>query len=156
MKVNINKTPLKKENLPKRYKRSNGITIDGYNKRIDLHQEDGFRDVIMPDYDNETHRLGTLMVVNDTVTYELVEIPPKTTEQLKQEAIANGVTVSNFHFATKTELNDFITQKNELEKLGLTEMGWTNAEDEWVTLQFSEVLAIFIQAMQGFQAIYMM
>jgi len=155
MKANINDNPLRIKKLPKRYRRG-VITIDGYDKRTDLHEEDGWRDVITPTYNVETERLGSLVIDNDTITYEVIEIPPKTPQELKAEALANGVTVSNILFSTKTDLNDFITQKNELEKLGLTEMGWGDKDENWLTLTFTEVQNIFIQAMQEFQVIYQM
>ena len=154
MKSNINYTPLKGLNIPKRYKRSNGITIDGYDKRTDLHFEDGFRDVLTPDYNKDTHYLGGLIIDGDTITFSVVELPVLTSEQIKENKILEGVTVDNFHFATITDVNNFVTQKNELEKLGLTEMGWNDKDNKWVTLTIEQSQSIFLQASMEFQNIY--
>ncbi len=75
-------------------------------------------------------------------------------KQLKQELIDKGVTVGDFHFSTITDINNFVTQKNELEKLGLTEMGWNDINDNWVTLSIEDAQNIFLQASIGFQNIY--
>lgn len=77
MKANINDNPLKIVVIPNRYKRPNGIIIDGYLQLPDLQYEDGFRDVIDPTYDSETHRLGGLINVDDTVTYEVIAYTPE-------------------------------------------------------------------------------
>ena len=75
-------------------------------------------------------------------------------KQLKQELIDKGVIVDNFHFSTITDVNNFVTQKNELEKLGLNEMGWNDKDNNWVTLTIEEAQNIFLQASIGFQNIY--
>ncbi|MBV1952743.1 MAG: hypothetical protein KUG64_11190 [Cycloclasticus sp.] len=156
MKANINELPLTIKRLPKRYKRVNGMTIDGYDSRTDLHLKDGFRDVIRPDYNKDTHYLGKLIIVDDSITYEVLEhiIVDSSEEEIKQQLIKDGVTINNFHFATITDVNNFVTQKNELEKLGLTEMGWNDKDNKWVTMTIEQSQSIFLQASMEFQNIY--
>ena len=74
MKANINDNPLRVRNIPKRYRRPNGITVDGYDTLIEFHFIDGFRDVITPSYNTETQILGDLIIDNDTITYEVVDL----------------------------------------------------------------------------------
>ena len=83
MKANINDNPIRIKAIPNRYKRPNGTTIDGYKLRTDLHDEDGWRDVIVPTYDTTTQKIGELIVLNDTVTYEVIN---KTQQEIDDEA----------------------------------------------------------------------
>jgi hypothetical protein len=51
------------------------FVILGYNKRSDLHDLHGIKDVTQPkDVDYETHKLGELIEVDDIYTYEVVEL----------------------------------------------------------------------------------
>ena len=87
MKANINETPLRKQHLPKRYTRPNGITIDGYDLLTNFHSEDGWREIVIPSYNNTTHRLGVLVLINDEVTHELIEIIPPTADEIARQEI---------------------------------------------------------------------
>ena len=74
MKANINDLPLRIRDIPKRYIRPNGRTIDRYDLRTDLHNEDGWRDVITPSYNTETQILGGLIIFEDTITYQVIDL----------------------------------------------------------------------------------
>ena len=101
MKANINEIPLKKQHLPLRYKRPNGIIVDGYDTQIQFHYADGFRDIIIPTYDNTTHRIGVLIIDGDDITHELIEIIPPTADEIARQEI-------------DTEINDGIEASNRL------------------------------------------
>jgi hypothetical protein len=55
-------------------------------ENINIHIEDGWRDVVRPDFDSETQRMGALIFdeANDVFTYEVTEIPQ---EELQQRII---------------------------------------------------------------------
>lgn len=88
MKVNINTQPLVPQQLPSTYTvEIDGVeyTVENYPALTELHYEHGWRDLIIPEIDHDTEKLGGLIYdeENDVVTYEVIE---KTIEQeLKQE-----------------------------------------------------------------------
>ena len=89
MKANINNTPLKVATIPKRYTRPNGQTVERYDLRDDLWHDDGWRDVVVPTYNQDTQELGQLIYdqQNEVVTYAVVDLPPLTPEEIQQKAI---------------------------------------------------------------------
>ena len=105
MKANINDIPIKVLNLPKRYTRINGVIVDGYDTQIQFHYEDGFSDVIIPTYDNTTHRLGVLVIQGDEITYEVIELTPGEIEQQLFQVDVNII---------QTEVNDGVEASNRL------------------------------------------
>jgi len=64
--------------IPSNFIRENGEGFyGGYENRTDIHHEDGWRDEIIPEYDNIKQNLGTMYydAENDVVTYNVVNIP---------------------------------------------------------------------------------
>ena len=118
-------------------------------------KDNGFFDVVAPTL-QEGEKQGAIYWDEENLvfTYPIEDIPLLTAEQLKNKLISEGVTVGVFHFPTITDLNNFVTQKNEVEKLGLSEMGWNDKDKNWVTITITDAQDIFLQGMQGFQLIY--
>ena len=54
------------------------FVILGYDKRIDLHDLHGIKDITQPkDVDYNTHKLGELIEVDEIYTYEVIELSEK-------------------------------------------------------------------------------
>ena len=153
--ANIYDDPIRIVQIPKgRFKRRNGSIVECYHKYEDYHNEDGFREVIVPAYDSETHQLGKLIVVDDDITYEVDAIPEPTDEEIKQGKIDAGVFVNGFYFKDTTILNNFVTHKNESKKGGATEMGWPDQNNEWKIITIKEAQQTFLSASQEFELLY--
>lgn len=92
MKVNINTQPLVAQQLPSSYTvEIEGIeyTVENYPALTELHYEHGWRDLIIPEIDHTTEKLGELIYdeVNDVGTYEVLQkTAEEIEEELKQEA----------------------------------------------------------------------
>ena len=72
--------------LPTTFTRANGQTIwGGYETRTDLHRADGWRDVIIPAYNDTTQQLGEMYynIGFDVVTYRVVERTSPTIDEMK-------------------------------------------------------------------------
>ena len=87
MKVNINTQPLVAQQLPNTYTvEINGVeyTVENYPALTHLHYEHGWRDLVTPEIDHTTEKLGALIYdeANDVVTYEVLQ---KTVEEIEQE-----------------------------------------------------------------------
>ena len=87
MKVNINKQPLVAQQLPTTYVveiESVEYTVENYPALTHLHYEHGWRDLVIPEIDHATEKLGELIYDedNDVVTYEVLQ---KTVEEIEQE-----------------------------------------------------------------------
>jgi hypothetical protein len=66
--------------IPGKFTRPNGERFfGGYQYRKDLHHEDGWRDEVLPEYDEETHYLGSPFydAITDTVSCEVMQIDYK-------------------------------------------------------------------------------
>ncbi len=61
--------------------------IFNYNKATYRHFDDGWRDVIIPSYNSNTEKLGSLKVDGDTITYEVI---PLTESELKLRISSNA------------------------------------------------------------------
>src|SRR5690606_12589707 len=87
MKVNINTNPLVPQQLPSTYTvEIEGVeyTVENYPALTHLHYEHGWRDLVTPEIDHTTEKLGSLYYdeENDVCTYEVLE---KTVEEIEQE-----------------------------------------------------------------------
>ncbi len=86
MKININDNPLKAyASIPKFW---NGVHF--YNNLEESeHISDGWRDLIVPEIDHTTEKLGELIYdeANDVGTYEVLE---KTEQEIKDEKLQNS------------------------------------------------------------------
>lgn len=92
MKVNINTLPLVPQQLPNTYAvEIEGVeyTVENYPALTHLHYEHGWRDLIIPEIDHTTEKLGELYFdeANDVVTYEVLE---KTREEIEAEFRQNA------------------------------------------------------------------
>ena len=75
MKSNINILPLRTwSNIPRTWEARSHI-INYHQLPEAEHFADGWRDVIDPSYNTATQRKGALIIVGDTVTWEVVDIP---------------------------------------------------------------------------------
>jgi len=96
--------------LPTTFIRTNGQTIwGGYETRTDLHRADGWRDVVIPTYNDTIQQLGE-MYYNlglDVVTYRVVERTQPTIDEMKA-AIREDL------FALMMEFSDLITASSNL------------------------------------------
>jgi len=96
--------------LPTTFTRANGETFwGGYETRTDLHRADGWRDVVVPQYNDTIQQLGE-MYYNlglDLVTYRVVERTQPTTDEMKA-AIREDL------FTLMMEFSDLITASNNL------------------------------------------
>ena len=96
IKANINNSPLQAKEVPNFFVRPNGTKISNYKKCTEFHFDDGFRDIVTPEFDNKTQKLGKLIIDGDTVTYIVLDYTPESERILsKQERIANAYT--NFY-----------------------------------------------------------
>lgn len=77
---------VQKIGLPTTFTRANGQTIwGGYETRTDLHHADGWRDVVIPAYNDTTQQLGEMYynLGRDIVTYRVVERTQPTIAEMK-------------------------------------------------------------------------
>lgn len=77
---------VKKVGLPTTFIRANGQTIwGGYETRTDLHRADGWRDLVIPAYNDTTQQLGEMYynIGFDIVTYRIVERTSPTIDEMK-------------------------------------------------------------------------
>lgn len=89
MKININTQPLVAQQLPSSYTvEIEGIeyTVENYPALTELHYEHGWRDLIIPEIDHNTEKLGELIYdeVNDVGTYEVIQ---KTEQEIQEEIL---------------------------------------------------------------------
>lgn len=89
MKININTQPLVAQQLPSSYTvEIDGVeyTIENYPALTELHYEHGWRDLIIPEIDHNTEKLGELIYdeVNDVGTYEVIQ---KTEQEIQSEIL---------------------------------------------------------------------
>lgn len=67
-----------RKNLPANYNGVEILNAGGYHTRTDLHLQDGFKDIVTPSYNSETHRLTNVIIDNpndeDTFTLEVVAL----------------------------------------------------------------------------------
>ncbi len=87
IKVNINTQPLVAQQLPNTYVvEIEGVeyTVENYPALTHLHHEHGWRDLVTPEIDHTTEKLGELIYdeANDVGTYEVIQ---KTVEEIEQE-----------------------------------------------------------------------
>lgn len=92
MKVNINTQPLVPQQLPNTYTvEIDGVeyTVENYPALTHLHYQHGWRDVVTPEIDHTTEKLGALIYdeANDVVTYEVTE---KTQQEIEAEVMAQA------------------------------------------------------------------
>lgn len=87
MKSNINETPLKSYgSIPKYW------PLRPYTQLYNTLPEseliiDGWRDIINPQYNTETQKIGSLILVNDSVTYEVINLTQEEIEQRQQSQL---------------------------------------------------------------------
>lgn len=89
MKVNINTQPLAPQQLPNTYTvEIEGIeyTVENYPALTHLHYEHGWRDLVTPEIDHTTEKLGELIYdeANDVGTYEVLQ---KTEQEIQSEIL---------------------------------------------------------------------
>jgi len=85
MKTNINENPLKEySQIPAIWQ-----GINGYQYATEQHYEDGWRDIVIPEIDHTTEKLGELIYdeANDVVTYEVIE---NTQQDIEAEIMAQA------------------------------------------------------------------
>lgn len=92
MKVNINIQPLVAQQLPNTYTvEIEGVeyTVENYPALTHLHYQHGWRDLVTPEIDHATEKLGELYFdeANDVVTYEVIE---KTQQEIEAEVMAQA------------------------------------------------------------------
>jgi len=96
--------------LPTTFTRANGQTFwGGYETRTDLHRADGWRDVVVPQYNDTIQQLGEMYynIGFDVVTYRIVERTQPTIDEMKA-AIREDL------FTLMMEFSDLITASNNL------------------------------------------
>lgn len=73
---NINETPLRYYNIYPNFIKDGNVVFNYAATSPEEKTEDGWRDIIVPEYDKEKFKLGNLIydAENDSVTYELVEL----------------------------------------------------------------------------------
>lgn len=86
MKSNITQTPLRTySSIPAKWPTFNG---EMYNTLPpERHYQDGFRDIVMPQYNTETERLGGLIISGDTVTYQVIALTAEEIAERQQQAL---------------------------------------------------------------------
>jgi hypothetical protein len=72
MKSNINILPLRTWSRIPKYWETRPFMMN-YDKNLAIHFEDGWRDVVVPVI-TENQKLGSLVVLNDTVTYQIIDL----------------------------------------------------------------------------------
>lgn len=102
MKHLIKNNQIVKSGIPSHFTRDNGeLFLGGYENRTDIHYEDGWRDEIIPEFNNNTHTLGEVYydIEKDVVTYIIVEKSYPPVEESKKrhyrdlEEVTNEVSV---------------------------------------------------------------
>lgn len=89
MKVNINTQPLVAQQLPNTYTveiEDIEYTVENYPALTHLHYEHGWRDLVTPEIDHTTEKLGELYFdeANDVGTYEVIQ---KTEQEIQAEIL---------------------------------------------------------------------
>lgn len=86
MKSNINQSPLRSyAAIPSKWYTFNG---ELYNTLTpERHYQDGFRDVVSPEYNTNTHKLGALIISGDSVTYQVIALTAEEIAQKQQAAL---------------------------------------------------------------------
>lgn len=112
MKTNITENPIKAYGqIPTIW---NGV--NGYQYATEQHYEDGWRDIVIPEIDHATEKLGELYYdeQNDVVTYEVIE---KTQQEIEAEVI------QNYEANKQTAINTYLEKQiqTEIEELDGTE-----------------------------------
>lgn len=108
-----------------------GKTIIGYNFNEEQQAIDGFTEIVKPEYDTKTHKLGELIKHGKKHTYKLLELTPKELDD------RIPMTISKLAFKTglmemfeikNSQVNDFINQiPDEIQKETLSIM-WNEAD----------------------------
>lgn len=86
MKTNINENPLKEySQIPNAW----GVWAGGYQYATEQHYEDGWRDIVTPEFDPKLEKLGELYYdeSNDVGTYPIL---PKTQQEIEAEVMAQA------------------------------------------------------------------
>jgi len=84
--------------------------VHGFDKNKDLQNEVGFKDLIIPEYDQSTEKLGEIIVDGENYTYEVV---PLTDKELDAK-IPNQMPKMDFKMAILTEHNITNTQVDQV------------------------------------------
>lgn len=90
MKSNINQSPIRTYSaIPKKWPTYNG---ELYNTLpTERHIQDGWRDVIIPVINEDVEKLGGLIILNDTVTYQVIPLTTQEIEQRNQSKLDNDL-----------------------------------------------------------------
>lgn len=73
----------------------------GYQTRTDLHESDGWKDIIIPSYNSQTQKLGTTVIeVDDTFTYEVIDLSQEEIDALQEQNEENQARekIDNYRF----------------------------------------------------------
>lgn len=138
MKVNINNTLLRIESIPdsflglapnplfdsenpEEFPELIEQNILNYQSRTDLHHSHGWRDVVTPEFNRETERLGELYfdLSNDVVTYEVLTISQEEIKNnILQQAESERETFVQNHMRKMidSQLQDLIDEEAVLQK----------------------------------------
>jgi len=74
-----------KKSLPNKFYVTEPVS-GGYANRIDLHSDDGWGDIIIPPYNTETQKLGTILIESDNdFTYKVFDLSQEEIIDLKNE-----------------------------------------------------------------------
>lgn len=98
MKSNINESPLRTYSvIPSKWQTYKG---EMYNTlQPERHYQDGFRDIVIPTYNTETHKLGPLIVSGDIVTYEVITLTPEEIAQRNQNRLDSDTSATKLEHA---------------------------------------------------------
>lgn len=143
--------------LPNAYNGMENVQ-NGYIKRIDLHFQDGFFDLIIPEL-RENEKLGELIKKDDYYTYEIEPIPELTEAELtaqrkviRNQLLKEGVIVQNIWF-NELLLTQFTVMAQMCYTSNIPSFEW-GKEDGWGTVTIDEAFEIVKQASSEFSQIY--
>lgn len=69
-----------------------GVTYQGYQHFTDLHFEHGWRDVVLPTFNAETHKLSNeYILINDIVTKEVIDLTPEEIAEANKPIVPESI-----------------------------------------------------------------
>jgi len=95
-----------RKQVPDKFNGEENINGGGYRNRADLQATDGWKDVVRPEYNTQTQKLGELVLDGDVYTYKKIDLPQ---EEINQRIINQSLSEKDQLIQEKLA-NDVVTQ----------------------------------------------
>jgi|GEM_PF-6093978 len=102
---------------------SQSTRMYNYKKRVDLHLLDGIGDVVIPEINEKTQRLGEIIETSTGFSFEIENLTPEEIEKLELSKIPKSIPVLAFWQILKKEhqislvaVSDFVAQMTDANK----------------------------------------